>query len=54
MAETSAFVPERVYGTNHVTSSGEVSCNERLERQPLDRSVVVVTEAVVVVWEDVS
>jgi len=44
---------ETVY-TDHVTGSGEVSRDERLERQPLDWAVFVVAETVVVVWEDVS
>ena len=43
-----------VYTTDHVTGSGEVPCDERLKRQPLDGSVFIVAETVVVVGEDVS
>jgi len=39
--------------TYHVSGSRVLSCDKSLERQPLDGSVLIITEAVVVIRKDV-
>ena len=40
--------------THHVRGSGELPLRDGLQRHPLDRPVLVVAEAVVVVGEEVT